>query len=107
MIEVGSIVVIHLAEPSEKLWGLLTRLDGLGAVLRGIPLDSVDTWMLEVAGGETPSLGLSTVFVPMARIAKIYLDEATGQVPSYRERFEERVGVPVEEWLELGGPKPS
>lgn len=99
MLPPESIVVVHLADPTEKLWGVLGGLDGAGIVITGINLSAIDTWMLEVASGEPPGLGLATMFVPMARVERVFLDEPVGAVESYSERFERTVGVPVREYL--------
>lgn len=97
----GSIVIVHLVKPTEKLWGLLESLDATGVVLRGINLSSFDDWMLQARRRETPSLGLSTTFMPMFRVERIFLDEQVGEVESYAQRFERSVGVTVEEFLGL------
>ena len=97
----GSIVVVHLVNPTEKLWGILEALDATGVVLRGINLSSFDDWMLQAAREATPSLGLSTTFMPMSRVERIFLDEQVGEVESYSQRFRRSVGLAVEEFLDL------
>ncbi len=99
MLSAGSIVIVHLVNPTEKIWGLLECLDASGVVLRGINLSSFDDWMLQARRREKPSLGLSTTFVPMFRVERIFLDEQVGEVESYGQRFERSVGVAVEEFL--------
>jgi len=101
MFEPGSIVIVHLADPGEKVWGVLDRLDASGVVLRGISLSSLDDWIRQAAGSEPPSLGLAAVFFPMRRVDRIYLDEQVGEVESYRQQFERRVGRTVESHLGL------
>ncbi len=96
-------VLVHLANPTEKYWGILERLDGTGVILRGIQLSSFDDWVTQVAQQRSPSLGLSNVFVPMLRVERIFLDEQIGEVESYCQRFERRVGVSVESYLGLPG----
>ena len=44
-IEPGSLVVINCSNPREKFWGLLIRLDPVGAVIRGLDLNSVEDWL--------------------------------------------------------------
>lgn len=100
-IDAGSVVIAHLVNPNEKFWGVLERLDPAGVVLRGIGLSSFDDWVREIASGDEPSLGLSTMFVPLTRVERIFLDEQVGQVESYRARFDERVGRSVETYLGL------
>lgn len=99
MMGAGSIVIVHLVNPTEKLWGLLEALDATGVVVRGINLSSFDDWMLQARHKERPSLGLSTTFMPMFRVERIFLDEQVGEVESYGQRFERSVGVTVEEFL--------
>ena len=105
MFETGAIVILHLVNPSEKFWGVLDRLDATGVVLRGINITSFDDWMLQVAKEESPSLDLATMFLPLFRVERIFLDEKVGAVESYSARFESRVGSSVETYLGLkAGP---
>lgn len=95
---VGSIVVIHLSQPNEKFWGVLEHLSQEGVTIRGINLNSFEDWMRGVAREEA-SLGLSTMFVPLFRVQRIFLDEQTGEVRSFQQRFEREVGESVEAYL--------
>lgn len=99
----GSIVIVHLVSPSEKFWGVLERMGPEGVTFRGINVSSFDDWMRQAASPEPPSLGLATMFVPLFRVERVFLDEQVGEVESYRQRFESRVGVSVESYLGLGG----
>jgi hypothetical protein len=102
MIRSGSLVIVHLINPTEKFWGLLQELGVTGVMLRGINVSSFDDWMAQAASqGGDQGLGLSTMFVPLFRVERIFLDEAVGEVESYRQRFQRRVGVPVERFLGL------
>ena len=107
MFETGSIVILHLVNPTEKFWGVLHQLDSTGVVLRGINISSFDDWMLQVAKDESPSLGLATMFLPLFRVERIFLDEEVGVVESYRQRFESRVGITVERYLGLAAEPPE
>jgi hypothetical protein len=102
MIPAGSLVIVHLVNPTEKLWGVLQDLGVAGVTLRGLNVSSFDDWMGQAARREEQTLGLSTMFVPLFRIERIFLDEAVGEVESYRQRFRQRVGVSVESYLGLG-----
>jgi len=101
MLKKGSVVVVHLVRPTEKLWGILEALDATGVVLRGISLSSFDDWMLQAGREAKPSLGLGTTFIPLFRVERIFLDEQVGEVESYSQRFERSVGLSVEEFLGL------
>jgi hypothetical protein len=101
MIRPGSIILVHLTNPTEKFWGILFDLGVAGVTLRGINVSSFDDWMAQAARGELQTLGLSTMFVPLFRIERVYLDEPVGEVQSYRQRFHARVGITVEHYLDL------
>lgn len=98
----GALVVVHLANPTEKFWGVLESLEGVGVTFRGISLDSYEEWVTEIVRREPSGLGLATMFVPLFRIERIFLDEQVGAVESYRQRFERRVGSPVDRFIALG-----
>jgi hypothetical protein len=98
----GSLIVIHLINPTEKFWGVLQDLGVAGVIVRGINLSSFDDWMSQAVRGKEQTLGLSTMFVPLFRVERIFLDETIGEVESYQQRFRRRVGVAVELYLESG-----
>ena len=101
MLQPNSIVIAHLVNPTEKLWGVLLNLDQSGLALRGINVSSFDDWMYQMGRQENRTLGLSTMFVPLFRVERIFLDEQVGEVESYRQRFETHVGQQVERILGL------
>ena len=105
----GALVIVHLVNPTEKFWGVLQELGVAGVMLRGINVSSFDDWMAQAVRPGEQSLGLSTMFVPLFRVERIFLDEAVGEVERYRQRFQSRVGVAVERYLGLegGGPEES
>lgn len=103
MIRPGAIVIVHLVNPTEKLWGILQDLGLPGVTMRAINLSSFDDWMAQAVRPEDQTLGLSTMFVPLFRVERIFLDESVGEVESYRQRFAKRVGVPVEKYLRRTG----
>ena len=107
MIRPGSLVIVHLINPTEKFWGVLQELGVAGVMLRGINVSSFDDWMAQAARPGDQTLGLSTMFVPLFRVERIFLDEAVGEVESYRQRFQQRVGVNVERYLRLSGEEPA
>jgi hypothetical protein len=96
----NAVVVAYLREPKEKVWGILLSVDACGFVVQGIPLSTFDDWLRDVAGGEAPTIGLSTMFFPLLRLEKILLDETVGGVPSLEARFQQRIGMSVMEFLQ-------
>ena len=95
-----SVVILNLVNPREKFWGVLASLSAVGVTLRGINLDSFEDWVRQVAkGGDDQTLDLVTMFVPLFRLERIFLDEPVGSVQSYAEHFEQTVGVSVLTYL--------
>ena len=94
-IEDGSLVVVHCANPREKHWGLLIRMDGLGVVLRGLDLESVEDWLAQERGGGDPLIAPSTFFVPTHRVIRLDLDESGPVVAGYGDRFTRECGRDV------------
>jgi len=97
--EVGALVVVHCTAPREKLWGVLLRLDQVGAVVRGLDLASVEDWLRQLRSDTEPLLGPSTVFVPAHRLEKIALDESSGPFISFGERFAQSSGGDIRDVL--------
>ncbi|MEM7350884.1 MAG: hypothetical protein AAF657_08770 [Acidobacteriota bacterium] len=97
----GSIVILYLANPAEKYWGVLASLTQTGVTLRALNLSSFEDWLRSVINELEPSLGLATIFFPLARVERLFLDEQVGEVESLSQSFERRVGQSVEEVLGL------
>lgn len=93
----GSLVVVALSSPREKFWGVLLSLTSSGVTLRGLPLEAFEDFLLQCSRvRETqPSarLGATTVFFPAHRIERIELDESSGAVEGFADRFRRVVGV--------------
>ena len=93
--EKNALVIINLVNPKEKFFGRLLALSAAGITVRAINLDSFDDWVREVARGEEPNLDLITMFVPLFRVERIFLDEPSGAIKSFAQRFEDAVGTPL------------
>jgi len=89
----GSLVILNLQGPREKYLGLLIKLDGLGAQVRGVDLNSFDDLLRQVAAGAGGSPIVSTMFFPAGRIERILLDEPAGALPSCGQRFRDGTGL--------------
>ncbi|MBD3871108.1 MAG: hypothetical protein IFJ97_07110 [Acidobacteria bacterium] len=98
-IEVGSLVILHCGNPREKMWGLLVRLDGVGVVVRGLDLDSVEDWLRQEKVGGERMIGPTTFFLPMNRVLRIDLDESTTVIDSYGDRYRTACGREVRDAL--------
>ena len=97
----NALVILNLINPKEKFFGLLTALSPAGITVRAINLDSFDDWVRQVARGEESNLDLITMFVPLFRVERVFLDEPSGAIKSYAQRFEDAVGTPLANYLGL------
>lgn len=95
----GSIVVVCLRDPIEKYWGRLDELSAIGISMRGMVLTLVQDWAREIAGDQPPSLAPSSIFFPLARLERVYLDEDMGVAKSERTTFLEIVGEDAARFL--------
>ena len=99
--DASSLVIVNLVNPKEKFFGVLTALSPAGITLRGINLDSFEDWLRQLARREEPNLDLITMFVPLFRVERVFLDEPSGLIKSYGQRFEEVVGMTIHQYLHL------
>lgn len=95
----GSLVVVYLAAPRQKIWGVLRTLDGGGVTIEGIDLQSFDECLRGLASKEIHPGDISLAFYPIARVEKILADRGSDDVPSLEEQFTSRVGVGIAEFL--------
>jgi len=87
----GTMVVVTLSNPREKLWGAILALSTEGLSLRGIELASFEDLVALVKDGEAFSLGV--VFFPMHRLERMELDLPDGSIPSLSQRFTAKTGL--------------
>ncbi len=104
---IGRPVVLYLDNPREKVWGLLIQIGAAGVLLRGLDLAVFDDWLRQEARRGEAEVALTTVFYPMARVARMELDETSGQIPSCAERFLSAVGRSVYDVLGVESPEES
>ena len=89
----GAVVLVTLSSPREKFWGVLLGVSAAGISLRGLDLNSFEDFVHLVRAGEpaTPA----AVFFPMQRVERMEADEHSGDIPSLKERFQEKTGRPL------------
>ncbi len=97
----SSLVVVNLVNPKEKFFGLLAALSPAGVTVRGINLDAFEDWVRQIAHREEADLDVATMFFPLFRVERIYLDEPSGAIKSYGQRFHEVTGMPILTYLGL------
>ena len=96
-----SLVIVNLVNPKEKFFGLLRSLSAAGVTMRAINLDSFDDWIRQLAKDEDTDIDMFTMFVPLFRVERIFLDEPAGAIRSFSQRFEDVVGRTIREYLGL------
>ena len=99
--EPGSLVIVNLVNPKEKFFGVIGSLSAAGVTMRAVNLDSFEDWIRQLAGDDEPDLGLMTMFFPLFRVERIFLDEPAGMIRSYSQRFEQVVGQPIRQYLDI------
>jgi hypothetical protein len=97
----ASLVIVNLVNPKEKFFAVLRALSPAGVTMRGINLDSYEDWIHQIARNDDLDLDLITMFVPLFRVERIFLDEPSGAIKSYTQRFEEIVGISLSTFLGL------
>ena len=95
----SSLVIVNLINPKEKFFGVLTSLSAAGVTIRAINLDSFEDWIRQIAHDDEPNIDVLMMFFPLFRVERIFLDEPSGAIKSYSQRFEEVVGSPIREYL--------
>jgi len=99
-VNINSFVIVHLTNPKEQFWGLLLDIKTYGITVKGINLNSFEDWARQVKLKEK-NMDVVTVFFPMHRVEKIFLDEDMGILPSLVHQFKEISGVEVNEYFEM------
>ena len=98
--EPNALLILNLVNPKEKFFGVLRSLSGAGVTMRAVNLDSFDDWIHQIARGEESEIEMITMFVPLFRVERIFLDEPAGAILSYSQRFETVVGRSLPEYLD-------
>jgi len=97
----SALVIVNLVNPKEKFFGVLRGLSAAGVTVRAINLDSFEDWLHQIARGEESEIEMITMFAPLFRVERIFLDEPAGSIQSYAQRFEQVVGRSVQDYLAL------
>ena len=66
--------------------------------MRGLDINSFEDWCRQIAKEEV-GIGLTTTMYPNYRIEKIIVDDEIGGLQSLREKFQELVGISIENYL--------
>jgi len=99
--EPSSLVIVNLVNPKEKFFGILEALSPAGVTVRGINLDAYEDWIRQIAHREEANLDVATLFFPLFRVERIYLDEPSGSIKSYAQRFHDVTGMTILTYLGL------
>ena len=96
-----ALVILNLVNPKEKFFGVLRSLSAAGVTMRAMNLDSFDDWIHQIARGEESEIEMVTMFAPLFRVERIFLDEPAGSIRSYSQRFADVTGRTLEDYLGL------
>ncbi len=99
-------MIATFMNPRERFWGQLLSVRPEGVTLRGISLESFDDFLRQATHEKGAQVTLMTAFYPMHRVERIAYDEAAGGVPSLSDRFMEKAGVTLGEYLKLENVRP-
>ena len=97
----NALVIVNLISPKEKFFGVLRALSPAGVTMQAVNLDSFDDWVHQIARAEEAEIEMVTMFVPLFRVERIFLDEPAGALKSYSQRFAQVVGREVSDYLQL------
>lgn len=98
--ESGSIVIVNLQNPREKIIGKLITISPSGITIKGVDVNSFNDWMNQFTQlHPTTFIGSTTIFFPMHRVVSCYLDEDMGEVLSFSSQFKERTQKEIKEML--------
>lgn len=97
--KIGEFVLVQLVNPKEKFWGILKDRDVSGITVRGLSIEGFDDWLREIARREAVTVLPSTVFYPLHRVERVFLDETAGDFVSLADRFKRTVGEDARYYL--------
>ena len=84
----------------ETLQSIVAKTDSsLGALIMGADGLSVERFFNDE--GEEANLDVTTIFFPLFRVERVYLDEPSGSIKSYAQRFHEVTGMAIPTYLGL------
>jgi len=98
--ESGSIVILNLENPKEKILGKLITISPAGILVRGINVNSFQEWINQFTRRRALSAVFpTTIFFPMHRVISCYLDEDMGEVPSFASQFKAKTDKSIDQAL--------
>ena len=90
--EPGQFILLHLTDPSERLWGRLERLSDAGIMMRGFSIDQIELFKYQFKEDDRRVFPQSS-FYPMRRVLKVDMDEAIGDIPSVIQSIKKITGL--------------
>ena len=98
--ESGSIVIVNLQNPKEKIIGKLVTISPSGLVVKGLDVNSFNDWMNQFTQNHSSfTIYPTTIFFPMHRVVSCYLDEDMGEVLSFSSQFKARTQKEIHQVL--------
>lgn len=96
----GSIIILNLQDPREKIVGKLLTISPSGITIKGVDVNSFNDWTKQFTQKQPITIIFpTTVFFPMHRVVSCYLDENMGDAPSFSSQFKGRTQKAITEIL--------
>ena len=72
-----------------------------GITLRGIQIEAFEDFISQVTNQIGAKVALTMAFYPMHRVERLASDEASTGIPSLSDRFREKVGITIQDYLTI------
>lgn len=94
----GTIVMVTLKDPQERVWGALREIRPDGITVQGIRIETLDDFMRHAreSAGNPPDV--PPVFYATRRLDNFQWDPTDADLSIYASRFREQMGVTIEEF---------
>ncbi len=93
-IDSGSVVILVMQNPREKILGVLHDIDQAGVYIRGFDLNYFDDLVNAIRNDE-PYLPMQDAFYPMWRVERVSRDEKSHGMQSMEEQFMRMTGLKI------------
>lgn len=96
----GTILMVTLKDPQERIWGALREIRPDGITVQGIRVETLEDFMRQTreSAGNPPAV--QTTFYPLRRLDNFQWDPTDADLAIYASRFREQTGVTIEEFWE-------
>lgn len=100
----GTIVMVTLKDPQDRIWGALRDIRPDGITVQGIRIETLDEFVRQTreSAGNPPAV--PATFYPLRRLDNFQWDPTDADLAIYASRFREQMGVTIEEFWKKHAP---